>query len=166
MLCEWCGCSTALNYLEWTFGYLEGLVAAFVQVVQGSSSLHAVEWRWAGRYIIEMKAWLKLKRWENLGGCLRHKRGFPPFLTWCCGAPGVRCPAASSPAARCCGGARPWVYPGSRCAGALRCHPVGTKHHQNTRSTAVTSPAEWLTILARFVVNSREVIIIYNTLLD
>lgn len=24
--------------------YLEGLVAAFVQVVQGSSSLHAVEW--------------------------------------------------------------------------------------------------------------------------
>lgn len=87
---------------------------------------------------------------------LAAQRGFPPFLTWCCGAPGVRCPAASSPAAHCCGGARPWVYPRSRYAGALRCRPVWTKHHQNTRSTAVSSLAEWLSILSRSVVNSNE----------
>lgn len=147
-LCKGFGCSTSLKDLVWMLGYLKGFVAAFVQVVQGSSSLHAVEPGGLGGGGLEHwnKSVIEAQAQEKLRWLLEAHGGFPLFLTWCFAVRGVRCPAAFSPAARCCGGARPWVYPGSRCAGALHCRPAGTKHHQNTRSTPVSVTARWLPI--------------------
>lgn len=59
-------------------------------------------------------------------GTMQHQ------LTWCCGVPGARGPAASSLEAHCCGVKHPWASPASRCAGGLRCRPEDTRKILNT----------------------------------
>ena len=52
--------------------------------------------------------------------------------TWCCGAPGGRCPGASSPGVRCCVAARHAASPGSRCAGGPLSRPGGRHARSET----------------------------------
>lgn len=67
-----------------TFPYLERVIAGFVQVVQGSSSLHAIEWR--GRkyvYIIYITARQRFNKWGKthpLSVVYHGTRGFHLFL--------------------------------------------------------------------------------------
>lgn len=70
--------------------HLEGVIAAFVQVIQGGGSLHA------GGGIISVFSRELLRHNEP-----SFTRGVQP-LTWSFAVPEERCPAVSSPAARCC----------------------------------------------------------------